>query len=265
MNQLGWESFFYILAGSFTGIMSGILGIGGGVIIVPALIFIFELTGCVPENLTMHMAAGSSLAAILFTSLSAIRAHNSIEPILWDVYKRLWLGVGIGTICGAVLASFLSTGFLKILFALFLLFVAYKMAFSLNAKMEARFPPKWLNQLVSFIIGLKSGLLGVGGGVLIIPYLTYCGVNPRRIAPVSSLCTMTVAFAGTVTFMLLSHDVTNIKYATGYVYWPAVFWVAVVSVLSAPIGAKLSYLLPLPVIRSAFIVMLLLTVVGLLI
>ncbi|OGV27609.1 MAG: permease [Legionellales bacterium RIFCSPHIGHO2_12_FULL_37_14] len=258
----GWVNLLYLLTGCFTGLMSGTLGIGGGVVVVPALMFILELNNLVPAALSMHMAAGSSLAIILFTSISALRAHRSIEPILWEVYGRLWPGIILGTIFGAILASFLSTSVLRVIFALFLLFVAYKMAFAQREQI-ASFPSKWLNQLVSFIVGLKSGLLGVGGGVLIIPYLTYCGVNPRRIAPVSSLCTMTVAFIGTLTFMFLSHDLTKVKYATGYVYWPAVFWVTLASTLAAPLGAKLSYVLPLRVMRYAFIGILLLTVVGL--
>jgi uncharacterized protein len=130
---------------------------------------------------------------------------------------------------------------------------------------EGQFPSIWINRLISFVIGLKSGLLGVGGGVLIIPYLTYCGVDPRRIAGVSSLCTMTVASIGTVTFMLMSHPMVKPEFSTGYVYWPAVFWVAIFSMIAAPLGAKLSYIIPINGLRYTFVVVLLLTVLGLLI
>ena len=254
----------YLVAGTLTGLLSGILGIGGGVIVVPSLLFIFEMNPTIPTELTMHLAAGSSLAVMLFTSFSAVRAHNQIEPILWDVYRRLWPGIVIGTISGVILASQLSTATLKVLFSIFLLFIAYKMLRSAKLIRQGKFPPNWVNRLVSFFIGLKSGLLGVGGGVLIIPYLTYCGVDPRRIASVSSLCTMTVAWIGTGMFMLTQHALNGPAYSTGYVYWPAVVWVGLTSVLIAPLGAKLSYVLPIHSLRYAFVVVLLLTVVGLL-
>lgn len=255
----------YILAGALTGLMSGILGIGGGIIVVPALLFIFDINGIVSADLAMHMAAGTSLAVILFTSFASVQAHNKIEPLLWGVYRNLWPGIVLGTISGAILASMLSTKVLRIMFALFLLFIAYKMIMSAKRDGEGQFPSTWINRLVSFLIGLKSGLLGVGGGVLIIPYLTYCGVDPRRIAGVSSLCTMTIASIGTLTFMVLSQSMVRPDYSTGYVYWPAVFWVAIFSMIAAPFGAKLSYVIPVKGLRYLFVCVLLITVLGLLI
>lgn len=257
------EALLYGLAGAFAGLMSGILGIGGGVVVVPALLFIFELSGVIPESLAMHMAAGSSLAIIVFTSFAAVRAHYRIEPILWWVYQRLWLGIVIGTTCGVVIASHLSMQILRNLFGVFLLLVAYKMATSKDRGHRGHFPSPWVNRFVTLFIGLCSGLLGVGGGIMIIPYLTYCGIDPRRIAPISSLCTMTVAWIGTITFMFSAHEVTLPQYATGYVYWPAVLCAAITSVLFAPMGAKLSYILPLKVLRYVFVVILLLTAIGL--
>lgn len=259
------QNILYIFAGMFTGLMSGILGIGGGIIVVPTLLFIFEMNPDIPSSLNMHMAAGSSLAVMLFTSFAAIFAHYRIEPILWWVYRRLVTGIIMGTVLGALLATLLSTTHLKFLFACFLVFVAYKMLTHSDQTAHLRFPKKWVNFLVSFLIGIKSGLLGVGGGVLIIPYLTYCGIDQRRIAPVSSLCTMTVAAIGTLTFTLLTHQMVDVAYASGYIYWPAVLWVALTSMLFAPLGAKLSYILPRQGLRYAFVFILVLTIIGLLI
>lgn len=253
----------YILAGAFAGLMSGLLGIGGGVIVVPSLLFIFEMNPAIPETLSMHMAAATSLAVILFTSVAAIGMHHRIEPILWWVYRRLSVGIILGTICGALLMGELSNTGLKILFALFLLFVAYRMSRPRLAADGREFPGVWLTRVVSLSIGLSSGLLGVGGGVMIVPYLSYCGVDPRRIAPISSLCTLTVASMGTLTFLLSVQEANAPAYTTGYVYWPAVFWVGLSSVLFAPWGAKLSYVLPLQTLRYGFVVILLLTVLGL--
>lgn len=254
----------YGLAGAFAGLMSGILGIGGGVVVVPSLLYIFSFNPDIPYGISMHMAAGTSLAVMLLTSLASVRAHQKIEPIRWDVFHRLWPGIVLGTMTGAVLASVLPTQVLKVIFAVFLIFVAYKMLDHVHSTHKRSFPTEWKNRLVSFLIGLKSGLLGVGGGVLIIPYLTYCGVEQRRIAPISSLCTMTVAAVGTAMFMMLHHTLHGPDFSTGYVYWPAVLSVGLASVLVAPLGARLSYVVSVVLLRYVFVGILLLTALGLL-
>lgn len=260
---IGENILMYIFSGTFVGLASGVLGIGGGIIIVPALLFIFENHTTIPTTLTMQMAAGSSLAVILFTSLASIRAHCRTETILWWVYRRLWVGVTVGTVCGALLASQLSTATLKVMFAAFLLFVAYKMSKQRDAAQHGHFPPLWINHLLSTLIGLSSGLLGIGGGVMMIPYLTYCGIGTRQIVPISLLCTMTVAAIGTLTFMLSGHQQSMPVYSTGYIYWPAVLGIVITSVVFAPLGAKLSYILPVRTLRYGFIVAILLTALGL--
>ncbi|MCX7115238.1 MAG: sulfite exporter TauE/SafE family protein [Gammaproteobacteria bacterium] len=260
-----FQDVLYILAGALTGILSGVLGIGGGIIVVPALLFIFEMEPGIPDAISMHMAAGSSLAVMLFTSFAAVLAHYRLEPILWWVYQRLWLGIVLGTVFGVLMATQLPTGWLRILFAFFLLFIAYKMVMHKESivQKEVSFPSDWVGRLVTFFIGVQSGLLGIGGSVLIIPYLTYCGIEPRRIVPVSSLCTLTVAWIGTATFILSRNEAVTTHYATGYIYWPAVMWVALSSMLFAPLGAKLSYQLPIQLTRYLFVGILLVTSVGL--
>ena len=116
----------YVLTGIMAGLISGLMGVGGGIIVVPALIFIFNEQTKIPPNLIMQMAAGTSLAVMLFTSQSSIRAHYKQNGILWDVYNRLWPGIILGTISGAFLADKLPTYWIKTLFALFLLLVAGK-------------------------------------------------------------------------------------------------------------------------------------------
>lgn len=255
----------YLFIGVFAGLMAGILGVGGGIIVVPGLMFIFQLTRVVPELIIMHVAAGTSLAIMIFTSQASLRAHYKLGEILWSVFNKLWPGIVIGTMFGAVLAEYISTYWLKIIFAVFILFVALKMLMDMHVSHSKRFPKPWINRLISFLIGFKSGLLGVGGGVLIIPYLTYCGVAVRKIAAVSNLCTFIVALVGTVVFIITGrHEMAAIPYATGYVYWPAVLWVAIPSSLIAPFGAKLNYLLPVQQLKYGFIVLLFLTAIKML-
>lgn len=268
LTELLASSSTYVLAGIFAGLLSGLMGIGGGIVVVPALLSIFHRHPDFPQNLSMQMAAGTSLAVMLFTSQSSIRAHYKQGGILWDVYNRLWPGIILGTICGALLAYRLPTYWLKILFGFFLLFVAIKILFDMK-KIQTKpqsFPRNWINRLVSFLIGCKSGLLGVGGGVLIIPYLNYCGVEMKKIAPISALSTMTVAGIGTIVFIITGLKEIGLPvYTTGFVYWPAVLCVAIPSSFFAPLGAKLTYSLPIKQLKYCFVVVLMATAINLLI
>lgn len=260
MAPLVLTALIYAAAGLFAGLMSGILGIGGGLVVVPALLYIFQHGSVIPAALSMHFAAGTSLAVMVFTSQSSIYSHLKLGDVLWRVYHRLWPGIGMGVITGSVCAYFIPMRALEIIFGLFLLAVGFKMLWGEDVAKQRQFPRRWINALVTFIVGFKSGLLGVGGGVLIIPYLTYCGVEARKIAAISSLCTMTVAVLGTLIFIITGRWETNLPaYATGFVYWPAVIWVAIPSVLFAPLGAKLNYSLPVNQLRYGFVVILLFT------
>ncbi|CEK09305.1 sulfite exporter TauE/SafE family protein [Legionella hackeliae] len=256
----------YALAGTFSGLISGVLGIGGGVIIVPCLLFIFYHNPAFPPDLIMHMAAGTSLAVMVFTTQSSLRAHAKAHGILWNVYKHLAPGIILGTICGALLAHKLPTNGLKILLGLFLLGVGIKMLVEKPITPMPYFPKWWSIGIVSYFIGLSSGLLGIGGGTLIIPYLNYCGVELRKIIPVSALCTMTVALVGTLTFIMTGSKETELPlYSTGYVYWPAVICLATLSSVFAPLGAKMTYIIPVKQLRYGFVFILFVSASNLLV
>lgn len=255
----------YALTGAFAGLMSGILGIGGGMIIVPALAFMFQSNANIPPECIMHIAAGSSLAIMIFTAQATVRARSKKEPVLWAIYKILAPGIIIGTILGVIIAQFLSTGLLAMIFALFLLAVACKMLLDVHVTHRYKFPSPWINRVVSALIGLKSGLLGVGGGILIIPYLTYCGVATRKAATLSAVCTLTVALIGSVTFLFTGLSTPGLPLgATGFIYWPAVLWVAIPSSLFAPIGASIAYKLPIKHLKYAFVSILFITAIDML-
>lgn len=252
-------------AGAFSGLMAGLLGIGGGIILVPALIFIFSHNPDIPANSVMHLAAGTTLASMIFTASSSVLAHRARGRILMPVYVRMAPGIIVGIIIGALIADMLPTRVLKTLFGLFLLLIVYKMVRMKPLSKRRRFPKPWVNRLVCLGIGLKSGLLGIGGGAIIIPYLTYCGVKVRKIAGIASLCSLTVAVIGCVVYAITGYDELNLPVkAIGYVYWPATFFIAIPSILFAQIGANLTYSLPLKQLKISFIVFLLITAVHLL-
>ncbi len=265
LSDLMLSGAIYALIGAFAGLMSGAIGVGGGIIIVPGLLFIFQLNHVIPEHLAMHVAAGTSLAVIIFTSLVSVRAHYKIGEILWPVFNRLWPGLVFGVISGVLIADSVPTSWLKIIFGIFLICVAVKMLTNLHASSTKKTPGLWINGIISYLIGMLSGLLGVGGGVLIVPYLNYCGVVARKIVGVSNLCTFVVGVIGTIAFMLTGqNDMVNIAHSTGYIYWPAVFFVGIPSTLIAPLGAKLNYILSTHYLTYGFILILILTAIKML-
>lgn len=258
----------YVLAGILAGLVSGIMGIGGGIIVVPALAFIFNHKANFPSDLVMQMAAGTSLAVMFFTSQSAIRMHYKQGVVLWGVYRRLWPGIVAGAISGALLSPALSTFWLRMLFGLFLLFASIKMLVDLRKKemKPYHFPPAWANWAINFLIGCVASLLGVGGGAFTVPYLSYCNLEIKKIAPISALSTLTVATIGTVVFIITGSTEPGLPtYSSGFVYWPAVLGIAIPSSIFAPLGAKLTYVLPAKQLKYGFIALLIATSIDLLI
>jgi uncharacterized membrane protein YfcA len=221
--------------------------------------------GIASPMVEMRFAAGTSLAIMIFTAQASVRAHQLRRGILWSAFRQLWPGIVVGTICGAILACFIPTHWLRMILGIFLLFIAGEMSFNPHLPQRKGFPAPWLNRLVSGLIGFKSGLLGIGGGALVIPYLTYCGIERRQTPGISSVCTLVVALIGTAAFMITGLSTgDSMGWSTGYVYWPAVFWVAIPSMIFAPIGAHLTYILPVNQLKHGFVVVLLIAAIDLL-
>lgn len=264
MMDLVLEGTIYLFLGIFSGLMAGVLGVGGGIIVVPGLIFLFRLHHIIPESAVMHVAAGTSLAVMIFTAIASLNAHYKLGEILWSVYKKLWSGIVVGTIIGAVTANLMPTDWLEIIFALFIFCVAFKMLADMHVTHAQSWPRPWVNRLISTLIGFNAGLLGVGGGLMIIPYLTYCGLAMQKISALSNLCTLTIAIVGTAIFIFTGwQDMHNIPYSFGYVYLPAALSIAIPSSVIAPFGTKLNYLLPVKQLKYGFIVLLFITAITL--
>lgn len=255
----------YLLLGAFAGLMAGLLGIGGGLVVVPGLVFIFQHTQTIPQSMLMHIAVGTSLAVMIITSLAAAKAHHQRDAILWGVVHKLWPGLITGTITGALVAAWIPTAELKICFSLFLFFVAAKLVMEKQLERSPSFPKPVFVVLICFVIGLISGLLGVGGGILVVPFMVYCGIPPRKIAGISNSCAFTIASIGTLCFIITGlHETSAVAYSLGYVYWPAVLLIGIASSLAAPLGTKLHYLLPTHQLKYGFIILITLTALKML-
>lgn len=256
----------FIVLGAFAGLMAGLLGIGGGLVVVPGLAFLYQFTP-VPHEYTMQMAAGTSLAIMIPTTLRALYAHLKHEVSVWPVYSRMVGGVIAGAILGAFLAHVFNSKMLEILFGFFVLYMAFRIWFE-SRQLEhpgKKFPDRLGINVFGGIVGLKSGLLGVGGGVLTIPFLTRWGVPLRDTIAISNAVSFTVAVIGAISFIVSGLLVTGLPaWSTGYVYWPAWLPVAAVSMLVAPFGVKLAHYLSVKILKRIFAVFLLVVAVQML-
>ncbi len=242
----------YILLGAFAGIVAGLLGVGGGLIIVPVLAFVLSRAG-VDAGVVMHTAVGTSLATIILTSISSVRAHHQHGAVLWPVFARLTPGIIAGAFMGALVADAMPTKTLRLFFAVFEITVAAQMAFSILPHAARDLPGRAGMSLAGVVIGGVSAIVGIGGGTLTVPFLVWCRIKMQKAVATSSACGLPIAVAGMAGFVFTGwNDPRLPEWSLGYVYLPAWFGVVVASVATAPIGARLAHRLPAPVLKKIF-------------
>lgn len=251
------EIFIYcLLFGGFAGILAGLFGIGGGLVLVPYLIWLYSSQGF-DDNFVAIMAVATSLATIIITSISSVIAHHRLGSVLWGTVFRLVPGIIIGAILGAMIADFLSAKALKIIFAVFLFYVGVQMALKLKPEAEGFKQSPVLFSFAGSLTGIVSAILGIGGGTMIVPFLVKCNIAMRNAVAVSSACGIPIAIAGTISYAVLGQDKTGLPEASlGYIYLPAFFGIVVMSTVMAPVGAKLAYKLPTETLKRYFSVLL---------
>lgn len=246
----------YIAVGVVAGFLAGLLGIGGGIIVVPALVWIFHAQGFADDHL-MQLAAGSSLAAMIISCFVSVLSHRRRGARLEGIYQRLMLPVMIGTIIGTSLATILKSQILEILFGCLLLLLALILIIGTKAPAERQLPGRLGMWSMGLGIGGNSGLFGVGGGIITVPLLTYFNVPLRNAVAVSGSVAITIALIGTISFTLAGlHTDALPPGSIGYVYWPAVLGITLVSPICAILGAKVAYKLPVGILRRIFAVFL---------
>jgi uncharacterized membrane protein YfcA len=244
----------YLATGVFAGFMAGLLGVGGGLVIVPVLAFIFEAQHF-PHDQVIHLALGTSLASILFTSISSVRAHHAHGAVEWKTARDIAPGILTGTLLGSLLAARLSTGFLKVFFVCFLFYVGTQMLLNLRPKPSRQLPGRLGLFAVGNVIGGVSALVGIGGGSLSVPFLAWCNVSMHRAIATSAAIGFPIALAGAVGYMIGGWHVA-LPHAIGFVYLPALLGLVVASVLVAPIGARLAHRLPVAKLKRIFAILL---------
>lgn len=242
-----------LIVGVIAGLLAGLLGVGGGVVIVPALVWVLGPHTDIPTTHLMHIAVGTSLATIVFTSVSSIIAHHRRGAVQWNIVWQLAPGIIVGAMLGAAIADVMPNTVLKTFFALFLLVISIQLGFGIQFGSQRQLP-NWLGMnLVASIIGTISGIVGVGGGSLTVPFLAACQISIRHAVATSAACGFPIAVSGTLGFILLGWQEVGLpKWSTGYVYWPAFLAIVPTSLLFAPLGAKLTHILPVNVLKKFF-------------
>ncbi len=250
----------FALLGAAAGTLAGLLGVGGGIIVVPGLAFLLA-GGEVPPDRLMQVAVGTSLANIVVTSLSSIRAHHRRGAVRWPVVARMTPGIVVGAALGAAIADALPTRTLAVVFGVFLLIVAARLGYGGQPAPHRQLPGSGGLAAAGTGIGTLSSLLGIGGGTMTVPLLAWCNVPLREAVATSAACGLPIAVAGAAAFAVAGLDVAGMPdTATGYLYWPAFVAVAPLSVLFAPLGARLAHTIPVTALRRGFAVFVL--VVG---
>ena len=251
-----------MVLGAFVGFMAGLLGIGGGLIVVPALMYMLPKVG-IPPQFVPILAIATSLANMMLTTCSAAVAHHRRQNISWDIAKVLIPGILIGAIFSGTIASFIPAEHMKKIFAVFVILMGLNMARPLKAEVHDKpLPNKYLLFAIMVIIALVSGVLGIGGSVMLIPILCYFGVQLHRAVSLASVAGMCIAFAGSIGYIIAGWDVSGLPTGTlGYVYLPALVGIAVTSTLVAPLGVKVATTWPTKKLKLVLVVFL--VVVGL--
>ena len=250
------EYLSYIALGTCAGFLAGLLGVGGGLVIVPVLATLFVATA-VNGELLMHLAVGTSLATIMFTSLSSVWAHHRKGAVQWRTVGRLTPGIVLGAWIGAAIADMLPTATLRILFGLFELYVAIQLSLNIKPKPQRNLPGSGGMLGVGSAIGSVSAIVGIGGGTMTVPFLVWCNVAMREAVATSAACGMPIAVAGTIGFIVAGWGNPALpSMSIGYVYLPALLSIAGASILSAPLGARLAHRLPADKLKKIFAVVL---------
>lgn len=242
----------YLLLGLATGFVAGLLGVGGGLIMVPVLTWAFLRQGFNPD-FNIHLALGTSLATIVLTAVSSLRAHHAHGAVDWDVVKRIAPGILLGTLAGALIAARLSDFGLKLFFTLFLFYAATQMLLGFKPK-PSRGLPGWPGMTAAGgVIGVVSSWVGIGGGTLTIPFLTWCNVGMRAAIGTSSAVGLPIAVAGAVGYVLAGWNAPDLPTGSaGFIYLPAFLAIVAMTWLTAPIGARCTHTWPVARIKRLF-------------
>ncbi|WP_165831958.1 MULTISPECIES: sulfite exporter TauE/SafE family protein [Gammaproteobacteria] len=255
-----------LIVGVFAGLLSGALGIGGGILVVPLLIYLLPAMG-VPASIVVPTAIGTSLATIAVTTFSSALAHQRSGNIEWKWVRWLAPTIVIGGLIGSWLGSTIPPAILQRVFAVILLLLALRMVWKRQPRNSEKAIKQWKVRSFGTSIGIVSSLVGIGGGALVVPLLNYYQVLMSRAVAVAAVCSVVLSAVSTLLYATMGSGVHNIEMfgLFGFLYLPAWAGIVVTSVLFAPVGAKIASVLPVRYLQRAFAVLLVFVAIHLLV
>jgi uncharacterized protein len=241
------------LLGITTGFLAGLLGIGGGMLMVPFITFIMNQRGVGPD-LAVKMAIATSMATIIFTSIASVRAHHKRGAVRWDIVKRLAPGIVLGSLAGSLgVFALLKGSWLAIFFGVFVSFSATQMLLDKKPQPNRQMPGTRGQLVAGGAIGFLSGLVGAGGGFISVPFMTWCNVAIHNAVATSAALGFPIALANVAGYAISGQTVQNLPpYSFGYIWLPALGVIAVCSFLMAPVGARAAHALPVSQLKKVF-------------
>ncbi|MGE0874413.1 MAG: sulfite exporter TauE/SafE family protein [Burkholderiales bacterium] len=256
--------FAYLAIGVLVGFLAGLLGIGGGMSVVPLLVFVFTAKAFPSEHI-VHMALATSMATIPFTSAASVRAHHRLGGVDWSIVRSMLPGLAAGAVLGALTAGVVPGRPLAIFFTAFILYTGINMFRSVKPKPARRLPGRGGLALVGAGIAFLASFLAAGAAFLSVPFMTWCNVPMRRAIGTAAAIGFPLSLASSLGFIYAGYGLPGLPQASlGYVYLPALALVVATSVPVAPLGARLSQRVPVAQLRRAFGVIMLLLAAAML-
>ncbi len=244
--------FELVLLGVVAGFLAGLLGIGGGMMLVPFMTIILTNKGY-PAEYTVKMAVATSLATICFTSISSVRAHHRRGAVLWPIVRILAPGILVGSILGAQLAVALPGKVLSVFFAVFVAYSATRIFLDRKTVSTRAMPGPLGTFSMGGLIGLMSSLVGAGGAFISVPFMTWCNVKIHDAVGTSAALGFPIALAGTLGYIWAGRSLPQMPPGSiGYIYLPGLIVISLASVTLAPLGARTAHRMDIQPMRKLF-------------
>ncbi|WP_374341247.1 sulfite exporter TauE/SafE family protein [Methyloversatilis sp.] len=253
-----------IALGAVAGVFAGMLGIGGGTLLVPILVILFERIEVTQDHI-LHLALGTSMAAIVVSAAISLRTHHAHGAVDWATVRVMTVGVLMGTALGTFVARMVSTHALSLFFAVFVSYIAVNMLVGVKPKPSRQLPGRGGLVLAGSGIGLVSALVAVGGGAMTVPFLTWCNRDMRQAIGTSAALGLPIALGGSAGYILNGLHADNLPaHSLGYIHLPALAAIVAASLFTTPMGARAAHRLPVAVLKRVFSVLLLVLVTRML-
>ena len=246
----------YVLIGIAVGFIAGMLGIGGGTTLVPLLVFVFTAAEFSNDKI-LHLALGTTITSIIFTSISSVKAHHSRGVVRWDIFRQVSPSLIIGTLSGTFVADFLNSRSLAIFFVAFVYITSIQLFFDSKNTVKRELPGIVGLCIAGFLIGAISSLVGAGGGVLSIPLMVLCRVPIIQAVGTSAALGFPIAIAGSAGYFY--HGIGEPllpPLSLGYIYLPALIGITIGTFFTVPIGARMAHKMPASYLKKIFSILL---------